>query len=510
MAMAREEHGRIVDYPDEFEVCIIGSGIAGTVLGRDLVSHGVKTAVLESGTGIMRWLLDGRMKRLAAYTVSGDIGYPTERTKARLLGGNSNFWTGRCERYHPSDLQNHPYTPPGNPWPLTYEELVPHYERAERTLRVRGGEPSAHAAPRRNRYPIAPRTDISGLQAMFARVGVTLDDSPTATPAKALRFFRVQKEILPAFTASRHATLLTNLTVTRLEADGQGRIVGAQARSLEGKAVVIRARVYVVACGGIETPRLLLLSRSPEFPNGIGNRYGRVGRGFNEHPGVNFYARIRHQRETLVPRHKIARSHQFYDQFRKEGLGSVLPVVIQSWVFPHHLIRPKLSDLPKSLASLLGRTVRPTLYIGATIEMLPDDDNRVTLSGRAADMFGSPLAELSFSYTDQDRRTLARTRELILDIYRRLDAAEISEAEVTWSRHHIGTCRMGSDPKSSVTDPTLRVHDSPNLYLCGSETFPTGAAVPPVLTIVALAHRLSDHLAARLRHQPASGPESGA
>jgi glucose dehydrogenase len=70
---------------------------------------------------------------------------------------------------------------------------------------------------------------------------------------------------------------------------------------------------------------------------------------------------------------------------------------------------------------------------------------------------------------------------------------------VTWSRHHISTCRMGDDPKTSVVDRNLRVHESTNLYLCGSEVFVTGSAAPPVLTITALAHRLADHLVARLR-----------
>jgi choline dehydrogenase-like flavoprotein len=141
--------------------------------------------------------------------------------------------------------------------------------------------------------------------------------------------------------------------------------------------------------------------------------------------------------------------------------------------------------------------VRPTLYIGATIEMLPHDKNRVTLAKEAKDQFGNPLAHLSFSFSEEDQKTLDRTRKLLLGIYECLGAEHIQEAEVTWSRHHIGTCRMGDNPKTSVTDRNLRVHECSNLYLCGSETFVTGAAVPPVLTIVALAHRLSDHLIMR-------------
>ena len=259
-----------------------------------------------------------------------------------------------------------------------------------------------------------------------------------------------------------------------------------------------RAKFFVICCGGIETPRLLLLSHSERFPNGIGNTFGRVGRGFNEHAGVNFYGKIRHQRGTIYPSLKIGRCHQFYDNYRGQGLGSILPVVRQSWILPHHLIPFKISNLHKYLLSLLSRVIKPTLYLGATIEMRVSDSNRVTLSYDRKDRLGNPLAHLYFSYSDDDRKMLERARNIIQKIYQKLRATDVYEAQVTWSRHHQGTCRMGENPKISVTDPNLRVHESPNLYLCGSEVFVTGGAAPPVLTIAALAYRLADHLIDRL------------
>lgn len=484
----------ILDSPEPFEICIIGSGFVGTILGKELAARGIRTLILESGRSLSQWFFDSRLKGLAAYEVSGDADYLTELTKARAWGGNSNFWTGRCERLHPSDLKVNPYTPPDNPWPITYEELEPYWERAESTLRVRGGALSTYAPPRRRDLPLPARSNISSLKSMLQGVDITVDQSATATPTKALRFFRLHKEILPALRSSSDIHLLSDATVTRLLPDAEGRIVGAEVRKLDGATKIARARTYVVACGGIETPRLLLLSRSDMFPAGIGNRHDRVGRGFNEHPGVNFYAKIRHTWDTIYPRHKLGRTHQFYDSFREQKLGSVLPVFIQSWLFPNHLIRPSLATFRRDIASLLSRVTRPILYIGATIEMAPRDGNRVTLSRDKVDQFGSPLAHLSLSFSPEDRQTLDRTRELILDIYRRIGATGIEEGEVTWSRHHIGACRMGDDPETSVADRNLRVHESPNLYLCGSETFVTGAAVPPVLTIVALTHRLADHL----------------
>jgi choline dehydrogenase-like flavoprotein len=480
---------------EPFDVCIIGSGPAGTVLGAALVERGVRTVILESGSGMLDWLANRRLKQLAEYQFSGNTNYPVVRTTARLVGGNSNFWTGRCDRFQPSDFETHPYTPRENPWPIKYKDLEPYYLRAEETLRVRGGELSEYAPPRTKELPLPPSPNISALKNLMTKAQVVVDNSPTATPTRGIRFFRVNKELLPRFLASPKGTLITGVTATRLLHDHQAHVVGAEVKTLDGTSKIVRSRVYVIACGGIQTPRLLLLSRSESFPNGIGNTHDRVGRGFNEHAAPNIYGKIQHNRHTLDIRHKVGRTHQFYDYFRSEGLGAVYPVFIQSWIFPHHLLRYKLRDVPKNTGKILLRAVRPTLYMGSTIEMRPVDENRITLSEERKDVFGNPIAHLMFNYTDEDCRLLKRTRELLYSLFKKMEATDLEEIEVTWSRHHIGTCRMGDNPRTSVVDQHLRVHTCPNLYICGSEVFVTGAPVPPVLTIVALAHRLGDHLA---------------
>ena len=141
------------------------------------------------------------------------------------------------------------------------------------------------------------------------------------------------------------------------------------------------------------------------------------------------------------------------------------------------------------------------LYIGASIEMRISDSNRVMLSKTMKDCFGNPLAHLIFNYTEEDLRTLDRSRDLIREIYRKLGATDVREVEASWSRHHQSTCRMGDNPRMSVVNRNLRIHESPNLYLCGSEVFVTGGAMQPCLSIAALAHRLADHLVSRLKDE---------
>jgi choline dehydrogenase-like flavoprotein len=257
---------------------------------------------------------------------------------------------------------------------------------------------------------------------------------------------------------------------------------------------VARARRFVVCAGGIETPRLLLLSRSESHPEGLGNSYDRVGRGFNEHPSVNFYAKIPHTWGTVLPTNKIGRTHQFYEHFRSQGLGSVLPVFRQSWILPHHNMPFRPRNIPRNLLVLLGRFVRASLYIGIVTEMRVQDSNRVTLATEKKDAFGQPLAHLAFRYSDDDLRLLDGCRSLVREFYGKIGAFNIHEDLVSWSRHHQGTCRMGSNPRTSVVDRNLKVHGVPNLYVCGSEVFVTGGAMQPCLTIVALALRLGEHL----------------
>lgn len=485
--------------PNSFDVCIIGSGPSGTVLGTALARKGIRTLILESGRNLIGWLADKRLNSLAHYDYTGDTNYPLARTTSRLLGGNSNFWTGRCERLHPSDFETHPYTPPDNPWPIGYADLDPYYDAAERLMRVRGGPRTRYAPPRRHPLPLPGSPDISFLKTLCAGFGVEVEDTATATPSKTLRIFNVQKEILPEFLRSGHGTVVCGTTVTRLVADSNRNIVAAEIATLDGGRAVARARLFVVCCGALESARLLLLSASEHFPNGIGNSSDSVGRGFNEHPNVGFYARIPHSWGTLVPTNKIARTHQFYNTFRSQGLGAIVPVFRQAWVLPNHLLPFRVGNLPRNIASILGRTVKAAVYVGAGAEMKISLANRVTLSRTRNDLFGSPAAHLIFNYADEDRALLEKARTLCRIWLGQMRASSINEVEVAWSRHHQGTCRMGHQPRSSVVNRDLRVHESPNLYVCGSEVFASGGGMQPSLSIAALALRLADHLPDRLR-----------
>lgn len=484
---------------EPFDVCIIGSGPAGVVLGTDLVEQGLRTVVLESGGTLEQMAANPELALLGEIVVPADaaLQYPPLGTRLMALGGTSNLWTGRCSRLHPLDFQQNAYS---SGWPLSYEDLEPYYTRAERTLRVRGGDSSAFQPPRSKPLPLPADSNISGLKRRMAQVGLTLNDSPTSTSATASGDpVRVPRDLLPDFVRSSNAALITDATVTKLTLAPDGRITGAEVTNLSRERLTVRARIFVVAAGAIGTTHLLALSRSNELPTGLGNEYDQLGRYFCEHPNLPFRGVVTHTLNELLPRRfELGRSDQYYDEFKNGGFGSVLLVVSQSW-----LRREDIKDGQRATeraTNLASRLAHAEMNVGATMEMYPSESNRLTLSRDRVDHFGNPLPELHLAFSTQDTDTANEARRIVRRLYSSLGTEQVAEYAINWSHHHTGSCRMGTDPKKSVVGPDLKVHGTQNLYALTSGVFTTGGAAHPTLLITAFAHRLAGQLQLEVAH----------
>ncbi|MEJ2090442.1 MAG: GMC family oxidoreductase, partial [Gammaproteobacteria bacterium] len=410
-----------------------------------------------------------------------------QTTRVRALGGTSNIWTGRCSRLHPIDFEINAYTPKDAAWPIDYAELEPYYARAEQTLRVRGGELSSFQAPRSGPLPVAPDREIDGLQTYMESLGVTVDYSPTSSsPEVPNQPVRVADDLLPDFARHPLGTLLAGSTVTRLEIDDSGRVTGAVVQDLDRRTRRLRAGSFVIACGAIESARLLLLSTSSGFPSGLGNSTGLVGKYFGEHPNLSFKSRIQQPPASLSREAEMGRCHQYYDSLKREGYGSAI------LKFAHGRIKDDQAL---------------NFRIGATMEMQPVASNQVSLDPSERDYFDQPVANIALSFSTADQSTLDAVRALANGLYASMGATEVQEVEQSWSHHHIGTCRMGVTPQAGVVDRDLLLHGSENLFVLGSAVFVTGGASHPTLTIVALAHRLAELIAHRV--SPATAEEAG-
>jgi glucose dehydrogenase len=495
--------GRLGDIDENriFDVCIIGSGFAGAILGESLVRRGVKTVVLESGPD-PRGTVDSRFSELEVFRTSGPIEYPVASTRFRGLGGTSWLWGGFCTRLHPIDFEKNSYIPGEAQWPIAYADLEPYYDQAEKALRVRGGKPSEHEPPRKVDFPLPADRDLAPLQLLLKRVGIAISDVPFSTPVvrdssilsgRYGPFLRMTEDHLPSFQASRYGALLSEATVTRLLVDERGYVRGAEVRNLDRDIKILRARVYVVACGGLESPRLLLLSRSRGFPEGIGNRYGWLGRCFMEHRKAVFTGQVKVGWSSFNSAQLTGFSYQFYESFKKQGLGGLRlrfhlhgPI---SWkeIYGGHPGR------------ILDRILTRDLVVSFGAEMKPSVENRVILDKEVKDYFGNPASNLFLKASEDDVKTRERAKETVLNIYRRLGVQGVQESpEDIWSHHHMGTCRMGDNERTSVVDRNLRVHGVPNLFVAGSSVFVTSGSANPTLSLAALSLRLADYLGSQL------------
>lgn len=458
--------GRTAQEAGLYDACVIGSGFAGTYLALTLVSHGLRTIMLEAGAA------DGAIdqRRLFPVENSGEIKYPANRTRAIAPGGTSRLWSGVLSRLRPSDFRAASEFGMDVDWPITYGLLAPYYCEAERLLSATGHVVVPDAEPpRKCPYP-------SLMEGVYKSPQLEYD-------GKSLPFFlnafsyrnagpvRLADLEIPEFERSPMATLLSGHRVARLVTTDGKSITYAEVQTPSGDRRSIRARCFVVAAGVIESARLLLLSRSKWFPNGLGNASGLVGCNFIAHPSFAWHFTPARRLDASEGSH---RSYALNDWARRHGMNA------------YHCQLHVDSDR--------------TTILKMQPEMQPRLENRVTLARDTTDGFGDPAPRLSFGYSERDRKTMAHAKEFFPSQASAMDAdPSAARKRQGWRAHPSGTCRMGFDDASAVVDRNNRVFGVTNLYVSGACTFPTSGTANPTLTVVALTLRLSDHLVSVLR-----------
>ena len=449
----RGDEGRVHD------VCIVGSGFAGTFLGLRLVGRGVDTVLVEAGSQPGAPRPAGSF----AYTNSGAVAYPVGASRVIGLGGSSNHWSGLLARLRPSDLELHSRFGIGADWPLGYDELEPYYCEAEALLaasghpRVGGAEPPRSCPDAGEAVASAPlEAELDGRSCRFF---------PVAQSLRGGQPVRLLEQEIPRFEREPAATLLRDLQATRLVAEEHGRVDHLLATHADGGTTMVRARVFVVAAGVVESARLLLLSR--DTVRAAAGSGSSVGRHFHIHPLLESHRRLRPGR---VVARAIHQTSSLADGYRERGLNGV----------DYQLVASEHPGL--GLRGLLATEARA--------------ENRVTLSEQI-DPLGERVADLHFDYSQRDLRTFAHVREVLGRGGRESPEGMGPADSYRW--HPAGTCRMARSPEKGVVDANNRVFGTPNLYVSGACTFPNAGVANPTDTVVALTLRLGDHLLRELR-----------
>jgi choline dehydrogenase-like flavoprotein len=502
---------------EEVDALIVGCGAGGGVLAQRLARRGWKVLALEAGPfwdPDQDWVSDEAGSHHLYWNEPRVIGGADpvplgSNNSGRGVGGSTIHYAGYAPRFHPSDFRTRSADGVGADWPLRYEELRPYYETMEEELPVAGQDwPWGHP----HRYPHGPHP-VGGGGDIFMRgcqqLGIKALVGPVAItngvmgnrPHCIYRGFCLQgcKVNAKASTLITHvpdalargAEIRDGCMVTRVEVGDDGRATGVVYRR-DGIEHRQRARLVVLACYSIETPRLLLNSASERFPEGLCNDHDQVGRYLMVQGAAQTAGRFTEEvRMYKAPPPEVS-TEAFYetdpskDYKRGFSIQTVSPLPI-TW--SEHIVAQG------HWGEVLREYMRDYVHwvsLGSLCEFLPLPDNRVTLADEK-DCHGLPVAHFSYAQGENDRKLMRAATSVMVDI---LQAAGAQET-VTIDRyaHLMGGARMAPDPKNGVVDGNLRTHAVQNLYICDGSVTPTQGSANPALTIMALAARLADHLA---------------
>ena len=550
------------------DVAIIGSGIAGALIGWQLARSGAKVIILEAGPTV------DRAQSIARAFDSGHASVPDAPYEQnpwaptpsilnpnnylvqtgpdsfvsnyeRVVGGTTWHWLGTAIRLLPNDFRVKSTYGVGEDWPISYDDLEPWYLDAEKTIGVAGDDNEDNGAPRSGPYPM-PAFPLTYSDQQFARAAATLGRKVTHTPQArvsaqagynsrprccANAFCIPMCPIGAKYDATVHvgfaqqagAELRENAVVYQLDTDSEGRITTLHYRKPDKTDATLTARIFVVAAHAIETPKLLLMSRTDKLPNGLANSSDQVGRNLMDHPTQLTYALAADEMGPYRSPLATAGIEDLRDGSFREHRGAFrIEIGNDGWSWPG--LDP--IDFAASLIeqgargrALYGQVIPlvvRAIRMAALVEQLPDPDSRVTLADQV-DEIGIPRPQVNYIISDYTMLGLRAARDEFDRIYAALDADAVTHvSQIQGAGHVMGTHRMGTDPKTSVTDSFGRTWDHPNLWLAGSGLFPAVGTGNPTLTIAALALRTAPEITKDLQEgmatpvaSPVATPKAG-
>ncbi|MFN7920849.1 MAG: GMC family oxidoreductase [Bryobacteraceae bacterium] len=536
---------------DSVDFLVIGSGAAGGVVAKELATAGFDVVVLEQGPylkekdfthdeikfGFQGFLVnDPKTQPQTFRETAAAVAKPELRLGyGRQVGGgtvhyNANYW-----RFMPFDFRERSLWGEISgtgfaDWPIRYDELELYYTKAEYEIGV-SGLAGAHPfeAPRSKPYPLPPMP-VKSSGVLFERGARKLGLHPFPAPVAIIsrnykgRLACQHCGYCPRFGCefgSKSSSLATVIRmaertrrcevrsgcyVSRIETNAAGRVTGAAYFDPARKEQFQRAKAVVVCANGAETPRLLLLSASGRFPHGLANSSGLVGkflmydlgteaRALFEHP-LNEYKSIDVTR-VLFDYYAADAKRGFYGGGGIDARFATNPIAHALYGLP-----PDLPQWGAEWKKAAGEYFTHSMCSLAHTTSLPVESNCVDLDPKLKDAWGLPALRVTYKRHPDDVATmrfmLARQRE-ILEAAGARRVWDSGSDDLSYSVHHMGTCRMGDDPARSVVDKFHRTHDVKNLFLVDGSSFVTSGRQQPTATIQALAYRASEYMVGAAR-----------
>ncbi len=535
------------DKPERTDVLIIGAGASGAAAAKVLTEQGLRVVGLERGPWRTKETFGGdELANVNRYNLWPDplLNPRTVRTSAdepartelfcpvpQMVGGGTVHWQGWLPRFTESDFRFHSLVGdlPGASladWPISYDDLEPYYDKVEWAFGVSGqGGANKHESRRSRGYPCPPMPQsryaqkfhqgceklgwnsfptpqaalsrpYDGRPATVISAFAQQHGDPTGTRSSALNVF------VPQAVATGRYDLRAECYVREITLDERGRAKGAVYEDADGNLFQQDADVVILACGAIETARLLLLSKSSRFPNGLANGSDLVGRNVTFH---EYSAAVATFDEPIYAwaggGYVSASSFQFYESddsrgfvggghIAAAGVGIPLPI---NWTLPD---RPSWGAGAKQVDR---DHFNHSMAAAMVVHDMPQHDNRVDLDDTVVDAWDLPVARITLTPHENDLKMGRFLIDRNADILEAAGAKTVQKVyidRITGNcSHQHGTTRMGNDPATSVLDRNCRAHEVDNLFVVDGSPFPTGTGANPTLTIMANAWRVAEHIA---------------
>jgi choline dehydrogenase-like flavoprotein len=528
---------------------VVGSGSAGAVIARELSRKGFDVVVMEQGPRLapqdfehdeLKYWLDSGITNNPTLSPQTFRKTPADVAKrpgagdqnsliyARLVGGSSVHFTANYWRLHPVDFHERSLLGaiPGaalEDWPITYDELEPYYTKVDWEIGVSGLAGAHPNEPHRSKpYPMPPMPVKSSgvlLEKGARKLGLHPFPAPLAIASQAYRGrgpcvhcgfcmgFGCEVmaksstlfSMIPEAEATGRCEVRTESYVFRVATNTRGRVTGVHYFDADKRQKFQAAKAVVLSANGAETARLLLMSANSQFPDGLANSSGMVGKHLMFNQGSSTFGVFEHNLNEYKSVQVTRLVHDFYDSDPQRGFygGGGIDARIGPNPIIWSLDGPEGANWGKSYKDHLRTFPRTMLAQGHTTS-LAVEANSVSLDPELKDAWGMPAMRCTYKDHPDDLKFALWLQGRAAEI---LDAAgaqkiwRLPVAEGSEAVHLLGTCRMGNDPARSVVDRFHRAHDIPNLFVCDGSSMVTSGRGQPTMTIQALAFRAADHIA---------------
>ena len=554
----------------EADIIIVGAGLFGGLMAWYLQGQGYQVAMIDSGSVVDR--VEAVKTFKASPVKNGNSAYPpqpyapipdeedttnyyvqknydSKKPKEqigfgalylRTVGGTSWHFTGHAERMYPNDFKMKSTYGRGLDWPISYETLEPYYQQVEEAWGVAGNDTCVAPTPHPYPLPYVPLTYLDQQVNKAAeklgdsigplphcRTSVPYDGRPQCCGNASCRFIcpvgaKYDGSVHVEKAQDRGATLYANHVVSKIEVGDDQKVTSLRFTSFENPNIPVegtaKAQLFILAAHAIETPLLLLRSTNPKNPNGVANSSDQVGRNLMSMVGINAKAYVP---DPVYPYRGPVNATGVFRELRdgafRKDFGSIGTIVINGGFNPTN---GPLDEADAAVnAGLFGTKLRERIfmktatqvYLDNSVEILPDPDNRVTLSDERTEVMKLQRPNINIRIDDYTLDGVYVSWKRAIDILTEMggtfngplpdptrevfDAMVAKEGVQAGAAMIAGTARMGDDPETSVVDQWCKSHDHENLFIVGTANYVTAGSVSPSLTAAAISLRAAEHIA---------------